>query len=105
MLFLQAWYNTKGYHAAPTFLNVLNNIILRSKAAEKGLNASRFGKIRGRISFYVTGFHCCVTLFLFLPLVVEKVDNAIHWIVKLVSLILIQWNPVNEVVALTWSSK
>ena len=66
MLFLQAWYNTKGYHAAPTFLNVLNNIILRSKAAEKGLNASRFGKIRNGISFYVTDFHCCVTLFLFL---------------------------------------
>ena len=72
MLFLQAWYNTKGYHAAPTFLNVLNNIILRSKAAEKGLNASRFGKIRSGISFYVTDFHCCVILFLFLlgPLVI-----------------------------------
>lgn len=40
----QAWYNTKGYHAAPTFLNILNNVILRSKAAEKGLNASQFGK-------------------------------------------------------------
>ena len=66
MLFLQAWYNTKGYHAAPTFLNVLNNIILRSKAAEKGLNASRFGKISCGISFYVTVFHCCVILFLFL---------------------------------------
>lgn len=42
--FFQAWYNTKGYHAAPTFLNILNNVILRSKAAEKGLNASQFGK-------------------------------------------------------------
>ena len=40
----QAWYNTKGYHAPPTFLNILNNVILRSKAAEKGLNASQFGK-------------------------------------------------------------
>ncbi|KAJ7386395.1 ATP-binding cassette sub- A member 1 [Desmophyllum pertusum] len=39
----KAWYNTKGYHAAPTFLNILNNVILRSKAAEKGLNASQFG--------------------------------------------------------------
>ncbi|KAL9951119.1 hypothetical protein ACROYT_G043723 [Oculina patagonica] len=39
----KAWYNTKGYHSAPTFLNILNNVILRSKAAEKGLNASQFG--------------------------------------------------------------
>ncbi|PFX16944.1 ATP-binding cassette sub-family A member 1 [Stylophora pistillata] len=39
----KAWYNTKGYHAAPTFLNVLNNVILRGKAREKGLNASLFG--------------------------------------------------------------
>ncbi|XP_027045418.1 ATP-binding cassette sub-family A member 1-like isoform X2 [Pocillopora damicornis] len=39
----KAWYNTKGYHAAPTFLNILNNVILRGKAREKGLNASLFG--------------------------------------------------------------
>lgn len=41
----KAWFNTKGYHAAPTFLNVLTNVILRNKAAAKGLNASQFGII------------------------------------------------------------
>lgn len=39
----KAWYNTKGYHAPPTFLNVLNNAILRRKAAVKGFNSSQFG--------------------------------------------------------------
>lgn len=60
-LLLQAWYNTKGYHAAPTFLNILNNVILRGKAREKGLNASLFGtliKVNYCVTFHVTRDWC-----------------------------------------------
>ena len=56
----QAWYNTKGYHAAPTFLNILNNVILRSKAAEKGLNASQFGKSL-TVTWWAFALHFIVT--------------------------------------------
>ncbi|XP_072169976.1 uncharacterized protein [Diadema setosum] len=36
----QAWFNNRGIHAMPTFLNVMNNIILR---ATVDANASEFG--------------------------------------------------------------
>jgi len=39
------WYNNKGYHAMPTFLNVMNNAILRANLPDQK------GSAYGMISF------------------------------------------------------
>ncbi|CAF2526312.1 unnamed protein product [Rotaria sp. Silwood2] len=36
------WFNNKGYHALPSYLNVMNNLILRSKISDPTI-AAKFG--------------------------------------------------------------
>ncbi|CAF3401063.1 unnamed protein product [Rotaria sp. Silwood1] len=36
------WFNNKGYHALPSYLNVMNNLILRSKISDPAI-AAKFG--------------------------------------------------------------
>lgn len=42
LLLLQVWFNNKGWHAITSFLNVMNNAILRSKLPE-GKNPAKYG--------------------------------------------------------------
>ena len=38
----QVWFNNKGWHAISSFLNVINNAILRANL-QKGANPSQYG--------------------------------------------------------------
>ncbi|KAK2567067.1 ATP-binding cassette sub-family A member 2 [Acropora cervicornis] len=38
-----AWYNNKGYHALPTYLNVMNNAILRASLSKEKGNPASYG--------------------------------------------------------------
>ncbi|EDO46878.1 predicted protein, partial [Nematostella vectensis] len=40
---VKIWYNNKGYHALPAFLNTLSNTVLRAKAKARGLDPSQYG--------------------------------------------------------------
>lgn len=40
---VQAWYNNKGYHALPTYLNVMNNAILRASLSKEKGNPASYG--------------------------------------------------------------
>ncbi|XP_020626914.1 ATP-binding cassette sub-family A member 2-like isoform X2 [Orbicella faveolata] len=40
---VKAWYNNKGYHALPTYLNVMNNAILRASLAKGKGNPAAYG--------------------------------------------------------------
>nr|XP_058969338.1 ATP-binding cassette sub-family A member 2-like [Pocillopora verrucosa] len=40
---VKAWYNNKGYHAMPTYLNVMNNAILRASLAKEKGNPAAYG--------------------------------------------------------------
>jgi len=39
----KAWYNNKGYHALPTYLNVMNNAILRASLSKEKGNPAAYG--------------------------------------------------------------
>lgn len=39
----KAWYNNKGYHALPTYLNVMNNAILRASLSKERGNPAAYG--------------------------------------------------------------
>ncbi|KXJ05547.1 ATP-binding cassette sub-family A member 2, partial [Exaiptasia diaphana] len=40
---VKSWYNNKGYHALPTYLNVMNNAILRASIGKDKGNPSAYG--------------------------------------------------------------
>lgn len=40
---VKAWYNNKGYHALPTYLNVMNNAILRASISKEKGNPAAYG--------------------------------------------------------------
>ncbi|EDV22374.1 uncharacterized protein TRIADDRAFT_10137, partial [Trichoplax adhaerens] len=40
---VRAWYNNKGYHAMPTYLNAMNNAILRSKLRPQDGDSRKYG--------------------------------------------------------------
>lgn len=40
---VKAWYNSKGYHALPTYLNVMNNAILRASLSKEKGNPAAYG--------------------------------------------------------------
>ena len=39
----RAWYNNKGYHAMPTYLNAINNAVLRSKLSSQSKDSRKYG--------------------------------------------------------------
>lgn len=44
---MQVFYNNKGYHSMPTFLNVLNNAILRANLPPSKGNPAAYGESDG----------------------------------------------------------
>lgn len=43
-LLLQVFYNNKGYHSMPTYLNALNNAILRANLPKSKGNPAAYGE-------------------------------------------------------------
>ncbi|XP_070557065.1 uncharacterized protein [Ptychodera flava] len=41
--YVKVWYDSEGFHSMPTFINVMNNVILRSKVTENGDNPALYG--------------------------------------------------------------
>ena len=41
---LQTWFNNKGYHSMPVFLNTLNNAILRANLPKRKGHPSAYGE-------------------------------------------------------------
>nr|XP_006820206.1 PREDICTED: ATP-binding cassette sub-family A member 2-like [Saccoglossus kowalevskii] len=39
----KVWYDNKGFHSLPTFLNVMNNVVLRSKVKDNGGDPTIYG--------------------------------------------------------------
>lgn len=44
LLLLQVFYNNKGYHSMPTYLNALNNAILRANLPKSKGNPAAYGE-------------------------------------------------------------
>lgn len=44
-IMLQVLYNNKGYHSMPTYLNVLNNAILRANLPVSKGNPAAYGSV------------------------------------------------------------
>ena len=42
LVLFQVWFNNKGWHAVSSFLNVINNAILRANL-QKGANPRQYG--------------------------------------------------------------
>lgn len=45
ILYFQAWYNNKGYHSMPVFLNTLNNAILRANLPKNKGHPAAYGNV------------------------------------------------------------
>ena len=43
--FVKAWFSNKGYHALPTFINALDNALLRAMIPPEMGNPAAYGKI------------------------------------------------------------
>ena len=50
---IKIWYNSKGYDSSVSYLNVLNNAILRSKINDLNLNPNNFGNIFSLNCLYI----------------------------------------------------
>ena len=44
LFLLQAWYNNKGYHSMPVYLNTLNNAILRANLPKSRGHPAAYGE-------------------------------------------------------------
>lgn len=53
---VQVLYNNKGYHSMPTYLNVLNNAILRANLPASRGNPAAYGNRRAAGAALVTGY-------------------------------------------------
>uniref|UniRef100_A0A803T1K2 ATP-binding cassette sub-family A member 2 n=1 Tax=Anolis carolinensis TaxID=28377 RepID=A0A803T1K2_ANOCA len=85
----QAHYNNKGYHSMPTFLNALNNAILRANLPKSRGNPAAYGETTLLSSLGVVGTDVVIAIFIivamsFVPasfvvfLVAEKSTKAKH---------------------------
>ena len=45
LLSFQAWYNSDGFHSMPTYVNAVNNAILRANLPSSKEDRAKYGKI------------------------------------------------------------